>query len=104
MLTTNISSLSVTASPETAGCPSGSPFSIFNPVPLMQVEVIDGLTTDRQVGDRLQALAARMGHRGIRAKDTPGYPLATDITRLKHLPSQCCSAINEAFASQVQGY
>ncbi|MGV2465634.1 UNVERIFIED_CONTAM: 3-hydroxyacyl-CoA dehydrogenase family protein, partial [Pseudomonas aeruginosa] len=44
------------------------------PVPLMKVvEVIDGLATDPQVGDSLRALAARMGHRGIRAKDTPGF-------------------------------
>jgi 3-hydroxybutyryl-CoA dehydrogenase len=75
VLATNTSSLSVTS----IACVCRHPervagFHFFNPVPLMKVvEVIDGLATDPTVGDALQALATRMGHRGIRAKDTPGF-------------------------------
>jgi 3-hydroxybutyryl-CoA dehydrogenase len=75
VLATNTSSLSVTSIARHCRIPERvAGFHFFNPVPLMKVvEVIDGLATDRQVGDRLQALAARMGHCGIRAKDTPGF-------------------------------
>ncbi|MCP2067526.1 UNVERIFIED_ORG: 3-hydroxybutyryl-CoA dehydrogenase [Pseudomonas reinekei] len=75
VLATNTSSLSVTSIARNCRNPERvAGFHFFNPVPLMKVvEVIDGLATDRQVGDRLQALAARMGHLGIRAKDTPGF-------------------------------
>jgi 3-hydroxybutyryl-CoA dehydrogenase len=75
ILATNTSSLSVTSIARGCRLPQRvAGFHFFNPVPLMKVvEVIDGLATDRQVGDSLQALAARMGHRGIRAKDTPGF-------------------------------
>ncbi|KPH00945.1 3-hydroxyacyl-CoA dehydrogenase [Pseudomonas sp. RIT-PI-q] len=75
VLATNTSSLSVTSIARLCRIPERvAGFHFFNPVPLMKVvEVIDGLATDRQVGDRLQALAARMGHCGIRAKDTPGF-------------------------------
>lgn len=75
ILATNTSSLSVTSIARECRHPERvAGFHFFNPVPLMKVvEVIDGLATDPQVGDCLQALAARMGHRGIRAKDTPGF-------------------------------
>jgi 3-hydroxybutyryl-CoA dehydrogenase len=75
VLATNTSSLSVTSIARNCRHPERvAGFHFFNPVPLMKVvEVIDGLATDRQVGDRLQALAVRMGHCGIRAKDTPGF-------------------------------
>lgn len=75
ILATNTSSLSVTSIARQCRRPERvAGFHFFNPVPLMKVvEVIDGLATDPQVGDCLQALAARMGHRGIRAKDTPGF-------------------------------
>lgn len=75
ILATNTSSLSVTSIARGCRHPERvAGFHFFNPVPLMKVvEVIDGLATDAQVGDCLQALAARMGHRGIRAKDTPGF-------------------------------
>ena len=75
VLATNTSSLSVTSIARQCRIPERVVgFHFFNPVPLMKVvEVIDGLATDPAVGDRLQALAARMGHRGIRAKDTPGF-------------------------------
>lgn len=75
VLATNTSSLSVTSIARECRRPERvAGFHFFNPVPLMKVvEVIDGLASDPQVGDRLQALATRMGHRGIRAKDTPGF-------------------------------
>lgn len=75
ILATNTSSLSVTSIARECRRPERvAGFHFFNPVPLMKVvEVIDGLASDPLVGDRLQALAARMGHRGIRAKDTPGF-------------------------------
>jgi 3-hydroxybutyryl-CoA dehydrogenase len=75
ILATNTSSLSVTSIARECRRPERvAGFHFFNPVPLMKVvEVIDGLASDPRVGDRLQALASRMGHRGIRAKDTPGF-------------------------------
>ena len=75
ILATNTSSLSVTSIARECRHPERvAGFHFFNPVPLMKVvEVIDGLASDPQVGDQLQVLAARMGHRGIRAKDTPGF-------------------------------
>lgn len=75
ILATNTSSLSVTEI--AAGCKlpgrvGGCHF--FNPVPLMKiVEVIDGILTEKWVGEALVALAARMGHSPVRAKDTPGF-------------------------------
>jgi 3-hydroxybutyryl-CoA dehydrogenase len=37
------------------------------------VEVVDGLLTAPPAGEFLSALAARFGHRPVRAKDTPGF-------------------------------
>jgi len=75
ILATNTSSLSVTSI--ATGCQHPGRVAglhFFNPVPLMRVvEVIDGLATAAQVGDRLLAFVARIGHRGVRAKDTPGF-------------------------------
>ncbi|QIO09053.1 3-hydroxyacyl-CoA dehydrogenase [Acinetobacter lanii] len=75
ILATNTSSLSVTAiasNLEYQGRMAG--FHFFNPVPLMKiVEVIAGLATDEQVVADLLELAQRMGHLGVRTKDTPGF-------------------------------
>ncbi|SFP56073.1 3-hydroxyacyl-CoA dehydrogenase [Pseudomonas sp. NFPP28] len=75
ILATNTSSLSVTAI--ATGCRHPGRVAglhFFNPVPLMRVvEVIDGLATAPKVGEALLALVARTGHRGVRAKDTPGF-------------------------------
>ena len=75
VLATNTSSLSVTAI--AAGCAQPARvvgFHFFNPVPLMKiVEVIDGVRGAREVGDAMMALARRMGHLPVRAKDTPGF-------------------------------
>jgi 3-hydroxybutyryl-CoA dehydrogenase len=75
LLASNTSSLPVTAiaaacrRPERVGG-----FHFFNPVPLMKVvEVVDGLLTAPWVGQALCAIAARCGHRAVRAKDTPGF-------------------------------
>ncbi|MEX0758666.1 MAG: 3-hydroxyacyl-CoA dehydrogenase NAD-binding domain-containing protein, partial [Tistlia sp.] len=75
ILATNTSSLSVTgfaAAAERPGRVAG--FHFFNPVPLMKlVEVIGGLLTEPWVLDGLAALAERLGHRPVRATDTPGF-------------------------------
>jgi len=75
VLATNTSSLSVTdiaAACRVPGRVGG--FHFFSPVPLMKVvEVIDGVLSDARVGDALIALARRMGHTPVRAKDTPGF-------------------------------
>lgn len=75
ILATNTSSLSVTAIAQSCRLPERiAGFHFFNPVPLMKVvEVIDGLATDPAVGDRLLAFAGRLGHRGVRTKDMPGF-------------------------------
>ncbi len=75
VLATNTSSLSVTAI--AAGCARPKRvvgFHFFNPVPLMRVvEVIDGVRGEPAVGDAMMALARRIGHLPVRAKDTPGF-------------------------------
>lgn len=75
LLATNTSSLSVTEI--AAGCRLPGRvggFHFFNPVPLMKiVEVIEGILTEPWVGEALFALAKRMGHVPVRAKDTPGF-------------------------------
>ncbi|MFP2905453.1 3-hydroxyacyl-CoA dehydrogenase [Pyxidicoccus sp. 3LFB2] len=75
LLATNTSSLSVTAiaaACERPGRVGG--FHFFNPVPLMKVvEVIEGARTEAWVGETLVALARQMGHRPVRAADTPGF-------------------------------
>jgi 3-hydroxybutyryl-CoA dehydrogenase len=75
VLATNTSSLSVTEIAAACRVPSRvAGFHFFNPVPLMKlVEVIDGLLTGSGVGEQLAALARRMGHTPVRAKDTPGF-------------------------------
>lgn len=75
LLATNTSSLSVTAIASTCVRPGRvGGFHFFNPVPLMKVvEVIEGVRTEPWVGEALVALARRMGHRPVRASDTPGF-------------------------------
>jgi len=75
LLASNTSSLSVTAIAAACRKPARvAGFHFFNPVPLMKVvEVIDGLLTETWVGDALTALAIRIGHTPVRAKDTPGF-------------------------------
>lgn len=74
-LATNTSSLSVTAIASACRRPERvGGFHFFNPVPLMKViEVVDGLLTAPQAGEFFAALAARFGHKAVRAKDTPGF-------------------------------
>lgn len=75
ILASNTSSLSITAI--AAGCRLPGRvlgYHFFNPVPLMKVvEVIDGLRSDPAAGDALVALARRMGHTPVRARDMPGF-------------------------------
>ena len=75
ILASNTSSLSVTAIASALKHPQRvAGFHFFNPVPLMKiVEVIAGLATDESVVADLLDLATRMGHFGVRTKDTPGF-------------------------------
>ena len=75
VLASNTSSLSITAI--AAGCARPEQvvgFHFFNPVPVMRVvEVIDGARTLPAVGAAMMALARRLGHTPVRARDTPGF-------------------------------
>lgn len=75
ILATNTSSLAVTAIASDCEHPERvAGFHFFNPVPLMKiVEVIPGISTKPSVVETLTALAKRMGHLGVVAKDTPGF-------------------------------
>ena len=75
ILATNTSSLAVTAIASDCEHPERvAGFHFFNPVPLMKiVEVIPGISTKPSVVETLTALAKRMGHLGVLAKDTPGF-------------------------------
>ena len=75
ILATNTSSLSVTAIASDCEHPERViGFHFFNPVALMKiVEVIPGISTQSSAVDVLMALAKRMGHLGVVAKDTPGF-------------------------------
>lgn len=75
ILATNTSSLSVTGIAAKARRPERvAGFHFFNPVPLMKlVEIIGGVMTDECVLDALTAVAHRLGHRPVRASDTPGF-------------------------------
>jgi 3-hydroxybutyryl-CoA dehydrogenase len=75
ILATNTSSLSVTGIAAKARRPERvAGFHFFNPVPLMKlVEVIGGIMTDEAVINALTTFAHRLGHRPVRASDTPGF-------------------------------
>ncbi len=75
VLTTNTSSLSVTAIAAQLKRPQQfAGFHFFNPVPLMKVvEVIAGLKTSTSVCADLAAYARQMGHTPVQAHDSPGF-------------------------------
>jgi 3-hydroxybutyryl-CoA dehydrogenase len=75
VLATNTSSLSVSAIAAACARPERvAGWHFFNPVPLMKlVEVIPGQHTAEPVVAALQGLARRMGHRPVRATDSPGF-------------------------------
>ena len=75
ILATNTSSLSVTTIASKMKTPQRfAGFHFFNPVPLMKlVEVIDGLQTERWVGDALMELGRRMTREPVRLTDAPGF-------------------------------
>ncbi|MFC5695637.1 3-hydroxyacyl-CoA dehydrogenase [Pseudomonas sp. GCM10022186] len=75
ILASNTSSLSITAIASACHDPGRvAGLHFFNPVPLMRlVEVIDGLATRNDVGERLLALVRVLGHQPVRARDTPGF-------------------------------
>ena len=75
ILATNTSSLQVTSIAASCKVPERvAGYHFFNPVPLMKVvEVIEGVMTAPWVGDALAGLTRRMGHKPVRARDTPGF-------------------------------
>src|SRR5450830_1801068 len=75
VLTTNTSSLSVTAIAARLKRPAQfAGFHFFNPVPLMKVvEVIAGLKSSASVCSDLAAYAKQMGHTPVQAQDSPGF-------------------------------
>ncbi|MBC7609582.1 MAG: 3-hydroxyacyl-CoA dehydrogenase [Polaromonas sp.] len=75
VLTTNTSSLSVTAIAAKLKYPGRfAGYHFFNPVPLMKVvEVIAGLKTDAACCVQLADYARQMGHTPVQAQDTPGF-------------------------------
>jgi 3-hydroxybutyryl-CoA dehydrogenase len=75
LLVTNTSSLSITAIAAACRSPQRvAGLHFFNPAPLMKlVEVIPGARTDPGVTDALVELVSRLGHRPVRAGDTPGF-------------------------------
>jgi 3-hydroxybutyryl-CoA dehydrogenase len=75
LLATNTSSLSVTAIAVSCSHPERvAGFHFFNPVPLMRVvEIIPGFATSIDTTNTLVELARRIGHRGVVARDTPGF-------------------------------
>ncbi len=75
VLATNTSSLSVTAIAAACAHPGRVlGFHFFNPVPLMKiVEVVQGVRSDGGLCDALLGLGERLGHRAVRAQDTPGF-------------------------------
>ncbi len=75
LLVTNTSSLSVTALAASCRSPRRvAGLHFFNPAPLMKVvEVIPGARTDPAVTEALVEFVAQLGHRPVRARDTPGF-------------------------------
>lgn len=75
ILASNTSSLSVTAIAAGSLRPERvAGLHFFNPVPLMRVvEIIGGLATAPDVCGALLDFARRVGHRGVQARDTPGF-------------------------------
>lgn len=75
VLASNTSSLSITALAAGMLHPERfAGFHFFNPVPVMKVvEVIGGLHTSAETTTALLQYAQDMGHKPVRAQDTPGF-------------------------------
>lgn len=75
ILASNTSTLEIGAIAAACRAPARvAGFHFFNPVPLMKVvEVVDGALTAPWVTEALAEFARRMGHRPVRAKDSPGF-------------------------------
>lgn len=75
ILASNTSSLSITAIAANCRQPERvAGYHFFNPVALMKVvEVIEGFNTRLDIMDTLTQLSIKMGHRPVKAKDTPGF-------------------------------
>lgn len=75
ILASNTSSLSITAIASGCAHPERvAGFHFFNPVPLMKVvEVVQGARTSPAVIESLCDLASQIGHRAVKADDSPGF-------------------------------
>lgn len=75
ILTTNTSSLSVTAIASKCHFPARvAGMHFFNPVPLMRlVEIIDGVQTAPWVTDALTIISRRMAREPVQVRDVPGF-------------------------------
>ena len=75
ILASNTSSLSISAIAANCSQPERvAGYHFFNPVPLMKVvEVIEGFNTRADILEALTQLSIKMGHRPVKAKDTPGF-------------------------------
>jgi 3-hydroxybutyryl-CoA dehydrogenase len=75
ILASNTSSLSITAIAAACARPERvAGLHFFNPVPLMKlVEIVAGELSAPEVTERLAALVAATGHRGVKVGDTPGF-------------------------------
>ncbi len=96
ILASNTSSISITELAAAAGPAAGRVVGMhfFNPGPVMKlVEVIKGLQTDREVVERVVALAKTMGKVPIPANDRPGF-----VSNRVLMPF-----INEAFYAWMEG-
>lgn len=75
LLATNTSSLSIPAIARALRAPQRlAGMHFFNPAPLMQlVEIVGGITTDREVLTALEGLARAWGKTPVRVRSTPGF-------------------------------
>jgi 3-hydroxybutyryl-CoA dehydrogenase len=98
VLATNTSSLSVTAIAAEVPAPErvvGMHF--FNPPSMMQlVEVIPGLDTTEETVDAALKLAAKLGKKGIRVKETPGFVVNRVLIAMMN---EACNLYEEGAAS-----
>ncbi len=96
VLSSNTSSISITALAATAGAAAHRVVGMhfFNPVPIMKlVEVIKGIQTSDAVVDRTIALAEAMGKTPLKANDRAGF-----VSNRVLMPM-----INEAFYAWMEG-
>ncbi len=74
LLTSNTSSISITAIAAGVKNPAGGRAALFNPAPVMKlVEVVSGLATSAEVVEQLCQCVSGWGKRPVRCRSTPGF-------------------------------